>query len=753
MHIRISEGFEQKLEATLFEIDVRFSDESQKPIDLQKEWSKPGRTVGVVSGFAKGKEVRLTCKDFENGTLRVLVPCKLVLCESIVFNPNPGYRNGEIDPDRGDDRDWMPHKKQDAYIPGKPIKGVHGAAASNAYHLGFFAAITIEHGEGTILDLNGFRFSCHPDFALQQRFHALIELANQPFMAGQGPSDFGGELRSAKMVWIRNGTLGLSSHHGIHGNSMQDILISDVTFVDYEVAAISLNGGRRIVVRDCQLEGTRDKVPTLSTYSGGRFARVVAKEAVRRMPELDKVPNLTKAHKKSIDDAKMQLEPAVLKLSELLDTTFNRAKLGQGNSQLLKEIHCLFRNPHFIEPGSGREIFPAEANPYGIALHSRGVLVNSFLCNGSKMGGLEAIARAFECTDIKLERVNIAKTRGTVREVLALAAKDAATGKFNVISDSAGAVFRFFKNSTQLSSHLDGQPAEMTDDGAPCLTALGQVQIGIARLERALVAAGLKDRQRMLTKNIPAEIVAWADGNGSRIVPTNGKKNRWQLIRSADSCDVLLELELRSNGDFMHHVNKGAIGLFVQAVDGLQVNRVIVAGVENIGLPGSAYAGAYVGPSDGGHGNQQQQLGYSGCDARGIYIGACSNVCTDRIQSHGIVSRYGHATGIEFAGGTEHAEIHSAVVGNVAAGTGFQQDEPDEKAIAANPFFPPAVDFPSRYPNPEPQAVGLVVDSTTRNIAVEDFQVIGTIVQPGRRSAPKLRIEARLNNLSPGHHD
>ena len=52
----------------------------------------------------------------------------------------------------------------------------------------------------------------------------------------------------------------------------------------------------------------------------------------------------------------------------------------------------------------------------------------------------------------------------------------------------------------------------------------------------------------------------------------------------------------------MHHVNKGGIGLFIQAVDGLSVNRVIVAGMENAGLPGSNLAGPYQGPDDGGGG-------------------------------------------------------------------------------------------------------------------------------------------------------
>lgn len=775
MHIRMSKGFERRLEKQLTEFEERIDSQvGQKPILPHKEWAKPKGVPGLISEFARGRTVHLTKLDFAHGTVRVLVPCKIVLCESIVFNPNPGYLGGnpenEIDPNRDEHHDWLPYRGQTAYLPldSEKLHLPHGGSPSRAYHLGFFAAITVEHGEGTIIDLNGFRLSCHPDFALQQRFHALIELANQPFMAGQGPSDFGGELRSAKKVWIRNGTIGLSAHHGIHGNSMQDVLISDVTFRDYEVAAISLNGGRRIVIRDCQLEGTLDRVPVLSAYSGSRFARLVGKNLLNQISTFPGYSSLSKSNKKAIDQAMQELEQAIRDLNPLLDETFNLVKRSTDNGdwiKRLKQIDPLFRNPHYIDPETGRVIFPAEANPYGIAIHSRGVLVNAFLCNGSKMGGLDDLARAFECTDITLERVNIAKTRGIVREVLALAAEDQ-SGRFNVISDAAGAVIRFFPNDTQLPGHCDIQPAEMTDDGAPSPTKLGRVQFGIARLERALVAAEVVPASRMLTKNIPAELIAWADGDGSRIVLGGEQPNDWKLV-SSDGGATVLRLKLRANGDFMHHVNKGALGLFIQAVDGLRINRVIVAGVENIGLPGSEKAGPYQGPSDGGHGSQSQQLGYSGADARGIYVGACSNVCSDRIQAHGITSRYGHATGIEFAGGTEHAQIHSAVVGNVTAGAGFMEPLPEHDTndesppdsepctvaptCSSNSHFPPGREFQTRYPNTAPEAFGLMVDATTRNIAIENFQVTGTMEQPGRRRGSKIRIESRLNKLSPGH--
>lgn len=60
-----------------------------------------------------------------------------------------------------------------------------------------------------------------------QRFFALIELANAPFIFGQGPHSFTaqGEFIGAANVTIRNGRLGRASHHGIHGNMNENIVI------------------------------------------------------------------------------------------------------------------------------------------------------------------------------------------------------------------------------------------------------------------------------------------------------------------------------------------------------------------------------------------------------------------------------------------------------------------------------------------------------------------------------------------------
>lgn len=711
---------DQALSETLTEIEQRMAANSagEPLIDLSDAWANGLAPVGIVGGFARNRVVGLTAADMAHGTLRVLVPCKIVLCESIEFNPNaPALAAGRID--RGRSSDWFPDQAQEAYV-GRDIlshaetQDLPGAMPTQAYRLGFFAAITIEHGDGTIIDLNGFRLGSHPHFAIQQRFHATIELANQPFIPTQGPAAFGPELRPARKVWIRNGTLGRSSHHGIHGNGMQDVLISDVTFVDFEVAAISLNGGRRIVIRDCQLEGTFDKVPVLGTYSSGRFVRLVGSQqrAVAKA-WIDDPANAGNGQRPAIVAAHDALALALQSLDGAMDDMFDHA-IGAGADA----PPALFHNRTGL----------ADANPYGIAIHARGVLVNAFLCNGPSFGEVGDNARAYECTDVVIRRTNIANIRGEVRETLALAVQPAGENdpqRGAPISDTAGSLFRFFGVRTAIRLD-DAQPAEMDSSGRASLSVLGAAQIALADLEYRMVQADVMPDSRRLTR-IPPEIIAWARTPQARIVRVSGARNRFRLTGVPGSD---LRFTLQANGDSMFHVNKGAVGLFVQGVDGLTLDRVVVSGVRNTGWPGSDLAGSYVGPGDGGHKEQGRQIGYGGADARGVHVGACTHVAIADLSMSALTSEFGLASGISIAGGSAHVTAERLLFGDIRAGGGY---------AATGRALPM-----SRLPNLAPEAIGLFVDRWSVNVAVETAGRLGDIVaEPaGLQNARSVRMES-----------
>ena len=156
--------------------------------------------------------IELTQNDFTEGTVRITKPGIYILKENIIFNPNQS-------------NDFFPRMNQLEKFP---------MGNSGPFHLGFFAAITVE-SDNVMIDLNGKTIKQSALHNIEQRFYAHIELASSPFIPNQGPGDFGKTIKIPKNVCIMNGTLGLSSHHGIHGNKMENVVIHNVVFKDFEV--------------------------------------------------------------------------------------------------------------------------------------------------------------------------------------------------------------------------------------------------------------------------------------------------------------------------------------------------------------------------------------------------------------------------------------------------------------------------------------------------------------------------------------
>jgi hypothetical protein len=200
--------------------------------------------------------------DFDAGTLRITAPGRYVLEESVAFFPN-----------------------RDAEAPGMPTadqRAPGGAFAGEQYDLGFFAAITVESRD-VVVDLAGHSLSQHPDHRKLQRFFALVELSASPFLVGQGPADFGDPGVPCRNIVVCSGQLLGSSHHGVHGNGAAGVLLQDLHILDYEVAAVSLNGSRDVLMRRIETS-TTNKAPFSSQYSHAVFARPFVAAIAARIP-------------------------------------------------------------------------------------------------------------------------------------------------------------------------------------------------------------------------------------------------------------------------------------------------------------------------------------------------------------------------------------------------------------------------------------------------------------------------------------
>ena len=289
--------------------------------DVYEDYSSTGNTHYATIGISQ--------KDFDNGTLRIVHPGIYILKEDIEFNPNP-------------DNNSMPRPDQIDTYPTMRQGG--------AYHLGFFAAITIESND-VVLDLRKHTLKQSNEHNLIQRFYANIELASAPFILNQGPGSFTTEssYKAASDVMIVNGTLGRSSHHGLHGNGPSNVVIKDLVIEEFEVAGVALNGMTNGVLAGLKIKGTRQSVPVVSTFSQAVFA----------MPVL-----------KQIQTANSSLTFRGKTISEIvdgLDAVIKQTK----DSKSTDGIPDIFRNDNSMCGYDG--------NVYGMVLNVNGVVINEFL--------------------------------------------------------------------------------------------------------------------------------------------------------------------------------------------------------------------------------------------------------------------------------------------------------------------------------------------------------------------------------------
>ena len=304
--------------------------------------------------------VSLTQTDFNNGTVRLRHAAHYVLSENIIFEPNPNDN-------------WMPTSAQTA----GGATAEYPIAPYGGYHLGFFAAITLEAPD-IFLDLNGKTLRQSVLFSVQQRFYANIELASSPFIPSQGPGSFGDTIVSASKSLIANGSLGHSSHHGIHGNGMSEIIIQNLTIHEFEVAGIAMNGGSNCLIRNVQICNMSNDITVLSTYSSARFMQTILAQIVSDQPGASLAfVSGTKTGQGILDNLSQAMAVVV-------QATQNGTDIPDNS---------IFKNSSGIYDGGG----------YGIVLNSRGVVVNGFKPNRAGAIGNDNIV----VHDVKIDNFSV----------------------------------------------------------------------------------------------------------------------------------------------------------------------------------------------------------------------------------------------------------------------------------------------------------------------------------------------------------
>ena len=194
----------------------------------------------------------MRASDFATGTYRITEPGYYIIMEDIEFNMNEGDYDSPNEPGA-----WYPREDQADYYEGADEN------FNGPYSMGFFAGIAIE-AEGVTIDLNGYELKMSQAFHLQQRWFSIIEIGSKAFISGQGPGLFGAFMEKASSVTIRDGILGRSSHHGIHGNNPTNVIIKNVVIKDFEVGGIAING--RYFMLKLRNEQTKKYVKPLFSF-------------------------------------------------------------------------------------------------------------------------------------------------------------------------------------------------------------------------------------------------------------------------------------------------------------------------------------------------------------------------------------------------------------------------------------------------------------------------------------------------------
>ena len=170
--------------------------------------------------------IPLAQTDFQSGSYRIKKPGYYYFVEDVFFNPNPVLEAKRAD---------------------KPLIGA------------WFAALSIEC-DNVVIDLNTKTFATARAFLESQKLKvfALIEFGNSPFPLQKFPFfAYTGETEPifANNVVVKNGTVGASPHHGLHGNSNSNIQIHDIVVRDWEVAGIAFNGLKSGTIRNITITG------------------------------------------------------------------------------------------------------------------------------------------------------------------------------------------------------------------------------------------------------------------------------------------------------------------------------------------------------------------------------------------------------------------------------------------------------------------------------------------------------------------
>ena len=401
---------------------------------------------------------------------------------------------------------------------GRVKKDQHNFYNQRAFGIGFFAAIVLQ-ANNVVIDLNGYTIEQSFEHSIQQRFFSVIELASIPFLPTQGPHTFGKSIKAAENCLIHNGTIGRSSHHGIHGNLSTNIIIKDLKFENYEVGSISLNGVRNIYIDNIVAAGHSINVPVLGIFSSARFI-------------WEYVEELRKSNSKTT----LNLESKILTVQDVITNLENSLKktyidiIDPNTGEYIEEssvTDLLYKNEKKLVDG----------NSYGILINQIGVAVHGFPKNRNEPS-----------ENIYLSDVKIKNHIAWVNEIPALENPEGGHEK-----DPIGAVFQ-------------------TQNGNHTMDKNGKYKGNVVSNSQLIITKAIKNN----------DFFFGMEAKNCHCLKRNSISHRTLNWAESGRSLLNEKINYIFNGDSMFHVNKGLISFKLDAVDGLVAENCVSAITKNV---------------------------------------------------------------------------------------------------------------------------------------------------------------------------
>ena len=635
--------------------------------------------------------ISLRQSDFDHGTYRITQPGTYVLQEDIVFHPNPEHN-------------FMPTADQKSKYPSSP----------GPYNLGFFAAITIETNHVN-LDLNNHTIQQSVEFYLRQRFFNIISLSSSPFIPTQGPGKFGPTIQSAKNSRIYNGTLGLTSHSGIHGNGSRDISISNLTIENFEVGGITLNGAEKVSISNTTIYrslGTHLKVPVNGRFSSSIFLLRALQtsiqlgygnQTIQCGKHKETTSSLYSWLKKLIDTTVDHI------IDTGLETIFTRDRFAVNN--ILKESYYYFGNPSGNPDGSA---------VYGILFNRIGVAINEFGACTPNCENEKNISKS-----IQIKNVSISNLVLEPREVVGLH-NSSKPGKFQV--DFSGSFILI--SSGSWFEHNNGYQPDTTFVQQNRTYPYDKILLTQVHLFEMAQETNQKAIQGVA--HIEDPVLEWVHSGNTIFRGTGSTRNT----------------------DIMGHVMKGLVGIRLDSVYQIDLDTVSVGDLVNSGplgicleegshpnlegyLDGETTRSNQIHDLHLGHPKSTDlDLGYTANFVRGI---SSIHVLNARMKNIGIsrlTSRHGSVCGIDVM---RYNKTHLYSKINI--------DQLSSGPFSHDNIVPYKNQSMYRLPNVPPRTIGLLVRMNNQTIELQHISVY-SIQSTNLSESIVMEAPCQLNSLS-----